>query len=116
LFWIKLNFNGVDRYFFILYNIADFMDEPVKKAEKLWWQPAFVLFFELSGWIAGPIILAIFLGKWLDNKYGTEPWLYLSSVGMDFVISIVGIVRGAMKAMKQMEREAVAAKEQKEDK
>lgn len=92
------------------------MDEPVKKAEKLWWQPAFVLFFELSGWIAGPIILAIFLGKWLDNKYGTEPWLYLSSVGMAFVISIVGIVRGAMKAMKQMEREAVAAKEQKEDK
>jgi len=80
--------------------------EPEKKGanNEVWWRPAVMMFFELSGWIAGPVIIAIFLGNWLDEKYGTEPWLFLSSVGLAMVISIVGIVRGAGKAIKEMEK------------
>ena len=70
-----------------------------------WWQPGLILFFRMSGWIAGPIIIAIFIGKYLDKKYNTEPWLFLLSVGVAFVLSTVGIVRDAMQAMKDIEKQ-----------
>lgn len=68
-----------------------------------WWQPGVELFLKLSGWIAVPIIAAIFLGKWLDDKHGTEPWLFLLSVFIAFIISNVGIVYNAINAMKDLD-------------
>lgn len=73
--------------------------------ESIWWQPSMVLFGRLSGWISGPIIIALFLGKWLDEKYDSEPWLFLSTVGAAFVVSSIGIVKEATEAMKKMERQ-----------
>ncbi|MCX6763119.1 MAG: AtpZ/AtpI family protein [Candidatus Moranbacteria bacterium] len=70
-----------------------------------WWQPGMVLFIKLSGWIAGPIIIALFVGKWLDKKYGTEPWLFLLTVGVAFLFSTFGIVYDAMKELKRIEKE-----------
>lgn len=70
-----------------------------------WWQPAVLMFARLSGWIAGPVIVAIFLGKWLDKKYSTEPWLFLLSVGIAFAVSMVGIVRDTKKEMGKIEKE-----------
>jgi F0F1-type ATP synthase assembly protein I len=70
-----------------------------------WWQPSLVLFGKLSGWIAGPVIAAIFLGKWLDKKYGTEPWLFLATVGIAFILSSIGIVRDSLREMKRIEEE-----------
>jgi len=87
-----------------------------------WWQPSVILFARMSGWIAGPIIIAVFLGKFLDNKFNTHPWMFLGSVGTAFVLSIFGISRDAIKAMKVIEdaeaAEAVrqAAAEAKEEK
>lgn len=52
-----------------------------------------LLFGRLSGWIAGPIVAALFIGKWLDKKYDSEPWIFLASVAIAFIISSVGIVR-----------------------
>lgn len=76
-----------------------------------WWQPSIILFTRMSGWIAGPIIIAIFVGKYLDQKYNTEPWLFLLSVGVAFLISMVGIVRDAMKAMKEIDKKDTRDKE-----
>jgi len=63
------------------------------KQENPWWQPGMLLFGRLSGWIAGPIIIALFVGKWLDKKYNSEPWIFLLSIAIAFIISSVGIVR-----------------------
>lgn len=71
-----------------------------------WWQPGLLLFTRLSGWIAGPVILAVFVGKWLDRKYNTEPWLFLLSVGIAFIFSMIGIVKDALKEMRKIEEEA----------
>jgi F0F1-type ATP synthase assembly protein I len=68
-----------------------------------WWQPGLLLFFRLSGYIAVPVIIAVFVGKWLDAKYGTEPWLFLITVGLAFIVSMVGLVREAMKEYKKLE-------------
>ena len=70
-----------------------------------WWQPSVILFTRLSGWIGGPIILALFVGKWLDKKYHSEPWLFLLSVGVAFVISTVGIVKESTEAMQKIAEE-----------
>lgn len=73
--------------------------------KKIWWQPSIQLFARLSGWIAGPVIMAVFLGKWLDRKYGTEPWLFLVTVLIAFLWSSFGIVHDTNKALKNIEKE-----------
>jgi F0F1-type ATP synthase assembly protein I len=77
-----------------------------------WWQPGMFLFFRLSGWIGGPVIIAVFVGKWLDRKYNKEPWLFLISVGVAFVFSMFGIVYDTTRAMKEIEKDAIKSKAQ----
>jgi F0F1-type ATP synthase assembly protein I len=82
------------------------MQEEKNNSRAPWWQPGMLLFARLSGWIGGPIIVALFVGKWLDKKYNTEPWLFLASVGVAFLISSYGIVRDTMRERKRIEKEA----------
>ncbi|HEX8974189.1 MAG TPA: AtpZ/AtpI family protein [Patescibacteria group bacterium] len=70
-----------------------------------WWQPGLVLFVRLSGWIAGPIIVAVFVGKFLDKKYHSEPWLFLLSVGIAFLISMIALIKIGFAEFKKIEKE-----------
>lgn len=72
---------------------------------KAWWQPALVIFARMSGWIFFPILAGIFIGKWLDERYGTEPWLFLLVLGLSFVISITGLIKISVEEMKKIEKE-----------
>ncbi len=63
------------------------------KNQKAWWQPAVIMFARMSAWIAIPVISALFLGRWLDKKYNTEPIFFLAIVGFAFLISIFGLVK-----------------------
>lgn len=67
-----------------------------------WWAPALVIFIKLSSWIVIPVILALFLGKWLDGKFGTEPWLLFISIAAAFVISMIGLGLNAKKELKSL--------------
>jgi F0F1-type ATP synthase assembly protein I len=71
-----------------------------------WWQDSVMLFTQLSGWIGIPVILGVFLGRWLDQRYNTEPWLFLITVGVAFAISMIGIVKEAGGAMKKIEQDS----------
>jgi len=82
----------------------NYMEEEDKKNNIAWWQPALIMFVKLSGWIGFPIIIALFLGKWLDKKYDSEPWLLLSCIGVAFVISMVGLVKETASEYKKIER------------
>ncbi len=77
----------------------------LKEDSRPWWQPALMMSLKLSGWIAAPVIIAVFLGEWLDKKYGTEPWLFLASVGVAFVISMAGLVVEAGKEFRKIEKD-----------
>jgi F0F1-type ATP synthase assembly protein I len=66
-------------------------------SEKSWWQPAFILFARLSAWIVVPVVMAVVIGKWLDRKYESEPWMLLITVGLAFIISMIGIVKNTVK-------------------
>ncbi len=83
-----------------------------EKPEIPWWQPGIQLFARLSGWIGGPIILAVFLGKFLDRKYNTEPWLFLVTVGISFVISMVMLIKIGFEEFKKIEKQETKNKKQ----
>jgi F0F1-type ATP synthase assembly protein I len=79
-------------------------NQPLKNNKKAWWQPALVIFLKFFSWIAAPVILATFIGKWLDKKYNAEPWLFLVSVGVAFIISIIGIIINALREFKKIDK------------
>ena len=70
----------------------------------------------ISGWIAFPVIIGLFVGKWLDNKYGTEPWLFLITIGVCFTVSIIGLATMALQEFKKIEQEARKSKTEAEQK
>ncbi len=88
---------------------------PKNKKEDIWWRPALLMFAQMSGWIGVPVIIALFLGEWLDKRYGTEPWLFIASISTAFVISIIGMVREAKRAMRIMDEVAPPSEEKKEE-
>lgn len=73
--------------------------------ENPWWQSGIILFSKLSSWIVAPVLIALFVGKWLDRKFSTEPWLFLACVGIAFFISMFGIIRDTLEALKKMDKE-----------
>ena len=72
-------------------------------SKKAWWQPAVMIFIRFSAWIFAPVIAAAFFGKWLDKKYETEPILFLSLVGLAFLISIFGLVKSVKEEYRKIE-------------
>jgi len=73
------------------------------KNEKVWWQPAIEVFAQISSWIVLPLLIAIFLGKWLQGKWGHEPWIYIGCVAIAFILTNVALVRIALQAAKKMQ-------------
>ena len=71
---------------------------------KAWWQPAMEVFAQVSGWIVFPLIFAIYFGKWLQGKWGHEPWTYIGCVAIAFIITNIGLIRAALKAAGKMQK------------
>jgi len=63
------------------------------------------MFLRISGWIAIPLIVSLFLGKWLDEKFDTAPWLLILCSGIAFIASMYGIINNAKKEFKKIEEE-----------
>jgi len=73
--------------------------------QKVWWSQPVQMFLRISGWIVFPLIVSLFVGKWLDKKFNTEPWLLIAVSAVAFVISIYGIIANAKKEFKKIEEE-----------
>lgn len=58
---------------------------------------AMKIFADFSGSIAIPAVLAAFLGKWLDARYGTSPKLIILCLLVAFILTGMIIVRKARK-------------------
>lgn len=63
-----------------------------------------MMFARLSGWVAFPVFIGTLVGRWLDRRYGTEPWIMVASVGISFIISIIGLIKETMKEYKNIEK------------
>lgn len=58
----------------------------------------------ISAWIAFPVIIGLYLGKWLDQKFSTEPWLFLLTIAFFFFVSLGGLLSSIKKEAKRMEQ------------
>lgn len=76
-----------------------------KSPEKAWWQPSLAVFGEITGWLVIPIITSLYIGKYLDQRFDSEPWLYLGLTAIAVTITAVGLVRIGSRYIKQMEDE-----------
>lgn len=64
------------------------------------------LLVNTTAWIVGPVLVGTFIGKMLDQKYNTEPWLFLVSVGVCFLVSMFGLIKNALREFKRIEMES----------
>ncbi|MDQ5971735.1 MAG: hypothetical protein QG566_681 [Patescibacteria group bacterium] len=74
--------------------------------KQAWWMPALVLFIRMSFWIAGPIVIALFVGKYFDKRFNSEPKIFILSTVIAFLISVISIVRISKKYIEKLEKEA----------
>jgi F0F1-type ATP synthase assembly protein I len=73
-----------------------------KKSGNVWREPL-IVFGKISGWVATPVIGSLFIGKFLDQKFGTTPIIFLSLTGLAFLISCFGIYKESVKYLKDIE-------------
>jgi len=69
-----------------------------------WWQPGIIIFAKVSAFVAFPIIIALFLGEYLDKKFDTTPWIFLGLTFIAFMISLRLIWRGMKKYLDKIEK------------
>ncbi|MFA6392956.1 MAG: AtpZ/AtpI family protein [Candidatus Paceibacterota bacterium] len=69
-----------------------------------WWRDGLVNFAKVSASIAIPIIIALYLGKYLDEKFGTTPWIFLGLTALAFIVSLVSIYISMVKYIKDLEK------------
>ena len=72
---------------------------------EVWWKPAVEIVSRVSGYIVGPIVLALIVGKILDAYLGTKPWIFLGLTLIAFFISSFSIVRVVSVYIKKIEEE-----------
>ncbi|MFA5163542.1 MAG: AtpZ/AtpI family protein [Patescibacteria group bacterium] len=89
---------------------------PASNNPKNDWSHALKIFINLSYWIAFPVLIGTFLGRWLDRRYGTEPWLFLSVLGFCFLVSMYGLITKALKEFKKIDEEYKSKLDQRAEK
>ncbi|MBP7804978.1 MAG: AtpZ/AtpI family protein [Candidatus Pacebacteria bacterium] len=73
--------------------------------DKKAWREALLVFGRMSGWVATPILIALFLGRWLDAKKGTGNFWFFVLIGVGFLLSVFGIYRESKKYQRALERQ-----------
>ena len=62
------------------------------------------IFADFSGTIAVPAVLGALLGKWLDERYGTEPRYLILLLAIALILTSVSVMRKATFYKNEYER------------
>ena len=87
-------------------NLSHFLFMNNKNFEKPWWREGVILFTKVSSYIAVPIILASFTGKFLDKKYNTNYIFYVFIV-IAFISTLLLIWREMKVYKKNLDRQEI---------
>jgi membrane protease YdiL (CAAX protease family) len=71
------------------------------KIKEIWWKPAITVFANVSVWIVVPILVALFLGKYLDSKYDSGHRFFFILIAVAFLVTIFGLVKILCKYLKK---------------
>ncbi len=59
---------------------------------------------EFAGLIAVPVILFVLLGRWLDGRYGTRPWMMIGGFVVAALVSGITVWRRAKEIGKEYQQ------------
>ena len=79
--------------------------EKPKTDKAPWWRDGVIIFVKVSGYIAVPVIIASFLGNYLDQKYDTGNLIFLCLVAIAFLSTIYLIWNEMRIYKKKLEKE-----------
>lgn len=88
--------------------------EPQTPKTAFWQALAYAWQFGYS--IAVPLVVFALLGRFLDGKLGTTPWLFLAGILLAIIASSVLLVRKAFQITRQLERDRRDSSEQPDQK
>ncbi len=74
-----------------------------------------VIFAKVSAWIAGPVIVALLGGKYIDRVYNSAPYGFLVLTGIAFIISITMLVKLSREYIQNIEAEVAEKKKQEQN-
>lgn len=77
----------------------------VENTKKSYWREPLVAFGRMSGWVIGPVLVALLGGRWLDDKYHTTPFVFLGLTALAFIISIGGLIKETKKYLKRINKD-----------
>ncbi len=81
------------------------------KDKNFWLNVGLRMFAESTGWIAIPVVGALYLGRYLDEKQSTGNLYFFGLTALAFIISCVGLSLIGMKYLKMLDTD----KEKKKD-
>lgn len=81
------------------------------KDKNYWLQIGLKMFAESTGWIAFPVIAALYLGRYLDQKQNSGNLYFFSLTAVAFIISCFGLARIGIKYMAMLDQEDEPKKE-----
>ena len=76
----------------------------IENEKKSYWRDPLIAFGRMSGWVIGPILLALLGGKWLDAKYNTGQLFFLGLTALAFITSIAGLIKETNKYLKNIKK------------
>lgn len=96
---------GQNALFYFMENGSRFENKqtPEMKNAEPWWRPAMFIFFRASAWIAVPVVAALYLGRFLEDKYGADTHLLLITVAGAFLVTMIGLVKVTLSEFKKMD-------------
>lgn len=63
------------------------------------------VFARVSVWIITPVIFSLIVGKFLDRKFHTAPWILGVSLALSFTVSMIAIVKIAKENMDRVDKD-----------
>ena len=73
--------------------------------KKPWWREGVLLSAKVSGYIAFPVIITSYIGKYLDKKYNTSPYLFYILIAFGFASTIYLIWKEMKIYQRKIEKE-----------
>lgn len=62
--------------------------------ENNWQMAGLKVFLKIWGWLIGPLVFFLFLGKFLESRFPQwAPWPFIICMGLGFAVTVVGILK-----------------------
>ena len=85
--------------------------EKMPKDKNYWLQIGLRMFAESTGWIAFPVIGALYLGRYLDQQQNSGHLYFFVLTAVAFIVSCFGLARIGLKYMAMLDQDKESHKE-----